>query len=87
MRPAAVWGSSLAISWAMACGCKSDLNKFLVAMILQRAVTGGKVDDGLAIPKQLHLPVQRARQIQFQQYPFAGIGFCRSTLPSPTRFY
>jgi hypothetical protein len=56
---------------------QSHLNKLLIPMILQRAITRGKVHDTPTIAKDLHFPVQRSRQVQLQQNTFARVGGAR----------
>ena len=56
---------------------QGHFDKFLVAVILHRAVTRREVNDGLAVAEYLHLPVQRTRDVELDQHAFARVGLRR----------
>ena len=58
-------------------GMQSDLDKFLIPMVLQRAITRGKMYHGLPVTEELHFPMQRSRQVQLQQDTFVWVGCAR----------
>ena len=77
IRATSALGSRRCISRVMACGVQGHFDELLVAVILHRAVARREVHDRLAVAEYLHLPMQRARDVQLDQHALARVGLRR----------
>ena len=53
---------------------QGHFDELLVAVVLHRAVARREVHDGLTVAENLHLPMQRARDVELDQHALARVG-------------